>query len=365
MHKKHRIIFSLTFFLLNVNGTTQSMIAMEPFKFCVGVSEREFLALPEEEKITLLSQKLSDKQGSFYLHTVEPYVTKTDKDYGQFTFSVREGQGTQSAFVDVAALQADPHNNGALFQVASNFDCLEACLGKSATIDQLKNIHAQGEICSISALPGLLDRLYIQPPITLLEKFCKHYNVTYQGGSFPFLPTINNYFHHLSPTSLKENVQLIAVGVQKEVSVLYGQRTYGQSSFKAKPAEFNQQITQVFTAALDPYQNDYNTPAFANLASIFLHAAYKGTCDVMRKTGSSKVYLTLVGGGIFKNKLTWIIQALKAALDDLRRYPLDNNPEIILIIYNSSIYKTTPEWSDAQSVLEKLVEKNKGTWTKT
>lgn len=345
------------------------MVTLDPFKHTVGITEQDFLNLPTASQSDLLLKKLTSTQGTFYTHNVEPFLPLQDNNQSRcpFTFSVREGKnftGTarQLEALDVATLQADPSNNGALFQVASNFDCLEACQGKNGTVAQYQNILAQGEICSVSALPGLLDRLYLQPAINLLERFSKKYKFTYTGGGVPFLPHLFDDFKSMSDEIFNENVSLVSVGVQENVMVTYGQRGPRSTGFKAVLAPSGQRITQVFVAALDPHKNNPQLFAFSNLAKVFLHAAYKGTCDVARKLHSKKMYLTLVGGGVFQNNIVWIAQALTNALQDLKLRECTSPLEIILIIYDSCAYETDPYWQEAKALLQKQVTLSHGSW---
>jgi len=41
------------------------------------------------------------------------------------------------------------------------------------------------------------------------------------------------------------------------------------------------------------------------------------------KTGNNKIYLTLIGGGVFGNKIAWIMNAIKRALNLYRHVNLD------------------------------------------
>ena len=55
------------------------------------------------------------------------------------------------------------------------------------------------------------------------------------------------------------------------------------------------------------------------LATIVLEAAYEGTLlaaaiEKSKGTGSGQVWLTFIGGGVFGNKRSWIISAMKKAL---------------------------------------------------
>jgi O-acetyl-ADP-ribose deacetylase (regulator of RNase III) len=60
-----------------------------------------------------------------------------------------------------------------------------------------------------------------------------------------------------------------------------------------------------------------------------------------------KCYLTLIGGGAFKNKSGWIIDAITKALTKYKDYPID----VMLVHYN----KIDPEYSAELKVIEKII----------
>ena len=100
------------------------------------------------------------------------FAAKREDDFasdvarGPGTFSLVLGNGACSKDVrgiDVGALQADPSNCGATFQVASNFNCLEFVSDHdSARNGVSKYIYdkTQGPAASISCMPALVYRNY-------------------------------------------------------------------------------------------------------------------------------------------------------------------------------------------------------------
>lgn len=43
----------------------------------------------------------------------------------------------------------------------------------------------------------------------------------------------------------------------------------------------------------------------------------------LEKGGSPRLFLTLVGGGVFGNEVSWILDAIKISVEKFRNVPLD------------------------------------------
>lgn len=60
---------------------------------------------------------------------------------------------------------------------------------------------------------------------------------------------------------------------------------------------------------------------------LILEATYEATLLAaminMKKNGSNRVYLTLVGGGAFGNEETWILESFGHVVHKFRNVPLD------------------------------------------
>ena len=382
MYKKIFLLLTFIFQSFNATASFSQAISFDPFKALIGISEQQFFktyGFSDAGKY-FLQKNLKSRQGTFYLHKVAPFRAQPDRYPFPFVFSVIEGRtnptGTSfQQYLDVAALQAHPDNNGAVFQVASNLDALEANGSKNIRIYQYIPIKTQGEICVLSAMPGIIDRMYLQPSVNLLKDFNWNGPVPPVEGYFPYYSGMHSHFKNMTYSDILEAASTVCVGVQKDVVVTSGLRDFSSHSFKAVPVKrtkqniskgINQRITQVLTAALDPYNNRdlQHTKGFENLARTLLHAAYKGTLDVAYDLKAKKLFLTLVGGGVFENKFTWIAQAIDAACGQFR-HVTDAPLEITLIVYHIPPHiKETSDWKNAESIFKNLVKGSKGTWNR-
>lgn len=349
--------------LFNISSSHQ-MVPFKPFEQCVNIQESIFKQFPPDKQKSVLKKTLNGSQGYFFTHTVEPFSKDQQARKHSFSFNVIQGNGSSNRSIDVAALQADPKNKGALFQVASNLDCLEADGGKSFLVTDYIGYKTQGEIAVLSAAPGIIDRMYLQPDVRLLKDFNWKGSLPLAPGYLRYYPNLENQFKNMTQQAVLKAASTVQVGVQHNVSVVNGFRNYNWTDPRAElVTDKNQKVTQVLTAALDPYNNykSVNTEGFKNLARILLHAAYKGTFDVARKLGIKKVYLTLVGGGVFKNDYRWISEAITNACNDLSCHPEASGMDITLIIYSKPNVDSA-QWGTFCKDIQQLCKKHQGTW---
>lgn len=87
-------------------------------------------------------------------------------------------------------------------------------------------------------------------------------------------------------------------------------------------------VTQVFCSAISVAYSGQTADEWEPLARAVLNAAYEGTLltaakDVLEGVGSGVVFLTLVGGGVFGNELSWIADAIAHAMLKCKDMPLD------------------------------------------
>lgn len=89
----------------------------------------------------------------------------------------------------------------------------------------------------------------------------------------------------------------------------------------------NQRVTQVLCSALPVAYHYSPRKDWAPFATLVLEACYEATLLAAvlnyHDTGNPRVYLTLVGGGAFGNDLSWIVSALRRALNLVSHHPLD------------------------------------------
>ena len=271
--------------------------------------------------------------------------------------------------VDIGALQALPENRDAVFQVASNFNALEFV---SSDGNELHNVSSyihdktQGPGASISAAPGTLFRDYYvfyekktRPQVWWQTaddqiEFLSKTNIPVQNG---YVYTKDLNLQELETLAEQLDVNSIKIGFQGATQVTYGFSSGSQHEDlrKANPPHL---INQVFTAAMDLGQGSNKKNEFtSSIAKKLLQAAYEGTLRTAMFKQKKKVILTLIGGGVFQNDLTWISDVLR----ELKGLIIDSGLDVTLIIFDASnpIFTT---FGDFLPTIKKLVQELGGTY---
>lgn len=220
-----------------------------------------------------------------------------------------------AAATDIGGLQAYSRE-GALFQVASQFNCLEAPDAVVVPVARYLSDPTQGPRASISAFPGTLLRHYAAPrpdggrfvqvtdgpQIELLGDVCapevgRAHNgyLTAKGVADP----------GAFVAALGEGFDRIKVGLHDGVEVVLGGNWSG--GVEGRPI-----IGQVFTStvAAGGYGGERLGALFEPACRLLLRAAYLGTLLGAATTGKRKAVLTLIGGGVFGNPIGAIWEAI-------------------------------------------------------
>ena len=78
-------------------------------------------------------------------------------------------------------------------------------------------------------------------------------------------------------------------------------------------------MTQAYCSALPVGYSRHDATAWEPFARLVLEASYEATIYAAaanaQRTGNATTFLTLVGGGVFGNRLEWILDALERACD--------------------------------------------------
>jgi len=237
--------------------------------------------------------------------------------------------GTHPHF-DIGTLQATAPA-GTLFQVASQFNCLEAPGPGIVPVADYLYDSTQGPRASISAFPGSFLRHYAAP-----GKSGERFEQTNQGAQLNLLSealprtiaeVLGGYLRGSSvlkpgqlAAALEERFDAIRLGVLEGVEVVYG-FDWGGPVTSPNPS-----IGQAFSSTIALGGYGASSSALVQACRPLLRAAYLGTLLAADQRGRPRVVLTMIGGGVFGNPRQLIWEAISWALnesDPLISAPLD------------------------------------------
>ncbi|MFT3839938.1 MAG: hypothetical protein QM723_23325 [Myxococcaceae bacterium] len=216
---------------------------------------------------------------------------------------------------DIGALQSTAAPDS-LFQVASQFNCLEAPDAMLVPVFRYFRDPTQGPRASISAFAGTLLRHY-RCPFTQTEQ--KQINLLADALPVAVGRVESGYLmtQHIADlteaaNALERNFDRICVGVHEGLEVCFGHQWDGEVLTTSR-------IAQVFTStlALGYSEGSYDAHAAMKICRQLLRAAYLGTLLGAASLGKRTVVLTLIGGGVFQNSHRLILEAIEWALEQV------------------------------------------------
>lgn len=248
---------------------------------------------------------------------------------------------------DVRLLHQNAANAGAVFQVASQFNCLEMAAPHLTPEDGVgiyENDRTQGPACSICAGAGTIYRNYfanvngfsgqtrdnqIDCMIDLGRHFGSGLWAMKNGYCLPTSMGLERIEYDLAKLNQKQLYDVLGklkVGVQSGTQVTFNNGKH--------------LVTQVLCSALPISYSNIPSSKWNHFPRLILDATYEATFHVavqnLRDSGCNKLYLTLVGGGAFGNELHWILSSIGRSLElfawaDLEVYVVSfgaSNPEV-------------------------------------
>jgi hypothetical protein len=218
---------------------------------------------------------------------------------------------------DVGGLQATA-TPGSLFQVASQFNCLESPGPYVTPVGEYFHDRTQGPRASISAFPGTLLRHYAAPRNDgkrFVQTDADQLNLL--AGVFgPDVARVQSGY--LMADNVRDSVALVAaltarfesirVGIHEGVQVVLGYDFEGSVTDSE-----TRRVAQVFTSTVAGGWyggTGLQGAAFEGASRSLLRAAYLGTLLAAATLGQGVAVLTLIGGGVFGNPTPLIWEAI-------------------------------------------------------
>lgn len=229
---------------------------------------------------------------------------------------------------DVLQLHADVANAGALFQVASQFNLLEM-VSPQVTPEQGVGIYGsdqtQGPACAIACGAGTIWRNYFMPlPRQIGQTATLQFDALAElgralGNENNELWQMSNGYVLASQQGLEQVTQLLQQADESTRDALTGLVRIGiQSDAQVTLPDCRHQVSQVYCSALPVAYSPHPVESWREFACLILDAAYEATLYAamqnLLENGQDRVFLTLLGGGVFGNEREWIMAALRRAL---------------------------------------------------
>jgi hypothetical protein len=258
---------------------------------------------------------------------------------------------------DVSVHHGLKENRLALFQAASQFNCLEFVGPKVVPEDGITDYvydKTQGPACSIACGPATVFRNYFAPvdgpdgrrtgqrgasQINTLAEVSEMLGNTPNGRYFEVtggytmatdkgLAGLNEEIEGLGDR--REEVKgALRVGLHEDVQVT--STNWGTCRIPERNPETLQLVTQVFSSACSVAYSRNDRKLWEPLARLVLEATYEATMWAALKNaarhggqhGSKRVFLTAVGGGVFGNSMGWVCDAMDRAFEKFKTADLD------------------------------------------
>ena len=243
---------------------------------------------------------------------------------------------------DVQSLHCDPAHASAVFQVASQFNTLEM---PSPTVTPERGVtgyvhdHTQGPACAIACGAGTIWRNWLveidgergqraDRQIDTLADLVAQTGTEFtmqNGYALPSTEELAMAVAHINALDRAERDALaerLRVGVQWRTEVTL--------------AGSGHAVTQVYCSAVPIAYSPQSATAWEPVARVVLDATYDVCLTAARinadRSGNRTVFLTLVGGGVFGNPTSWIVEAIDGAL---QRHA-DAGLDVALVSYGGS-----------------------------
>ena len=244
---------------------------------------------------------------------------------------------------DVRRMHVSPENAGALFQVASQFNLLEMVSPDVAPehgVTRYQSDPTQGPACAIAAGAATIYRNYFAPvgddygqtakrqlngladlgralstgmkmPVGDLWSMRNGYALGTQTG----LDAIARYLETLTTNQIDGLRGELRIGIHRDVEVT-------EAAGPDRP-----RVTQSFCSALPVAYSRVPPAHWESFALLVLEAAYEATMWAAvlnaQRGASNVVFLTLLGGGAFGNRGSWIYAAMRRAFEMMQPFNLD------------------------------------------
>ena len=243
---------------------------------------------------------------------------------------------------DVRQLHSNADNEHALFQVASQFNLLEMA-NPSVTPERGVGIYehdrTQGPTCAIACGAGTIYRNYFVPCVNAEGQSVLGQSAAHQidcatdlgnllGNTNGKLWKMENGYLFPTDQGLQQITNGLQLASESERETLRGELSIGlQWHADVTLPGCEHRVSQAYCSGLPVAYGRQPTDDWTDFARLILDAAYEATICAgilnATETGSTTIFLTLLGGGVFGNRDEWIIRAIERGVAKYRDHDLD------------------------------------------
>jgi len=264
---------------------------------------------------------------------------------------------------DVSDLHTLPENKLALFQAASQFNCLEHTSERGLPQDGIACYACdctQGPACAVACAPGTIVRNYfafeamggkgptpgqtsenqvqnLRDVESVLENQKHAYFSVKNGYTLASDKSLKPLKEVLNSSLTKRDAVMdsLRIGLQWDTEVISSR--FGEREYK-RPQQL---VTQAYCSAISVSYSGCAEGSWEPLARLILAAAYEATlCAAVLnatkhkgKPGAKRVFLTALGGGVFGNPTSWIVDAMDRAFRKFK----DCDLEVCIVSFRASV----------------------------
>jgi len=249
---------------------------------------------------------------------------------------------------DVGRLHSDPEFEGALFQVASQFNLLEM-VSERVTPEQGVTGYiydgTQGPACAMAAAAGTIYRNYLVPvgdgvgqtrdrQLDALSGVGAALS-DLTGLPVPKLWNMQNGYALCTKEGLAAIAHLLEMASEDDRDALRGKLAIGLHRDVEVTDGSGHRVSQAYCSALPVGYSSHGKGSWEPFARLVLQASYEAillaAAEQVNNGGSNKVLLTRIGGGVFRNGDDWIDSAIERAMGIVD----DAGLEIIVVAHRS------------------------------
>lgn len=298
------------------------------FKELTGLDETP----PNVARLSVIDNKLVSPgtTKSYDIGTFQITTLMSLKDGLRMTKTGNAPNTVDTIYSNATELHIDPQNEGATFQVASQFNFLEMPnpdITPQHGVDGYLYDNTQGPACAIACGAATIYRNYFLQHTTQQFNGLSYIENLIENDKEQYWRMKNGYAL-LNTCTMNELNKILEhnpqIGNQLRIGIHHGaQVTLNNRQHK---------VTQVFCSALPlsyitRSQFAEIDPIYKPFATTILNATYEATLIAAffnkLNTGNSTLFLTRIGGGAFGNEQEWIDEAIDNALAKYSHLGLD------------------------------------------